>query len=212
MSVVLSGAAPAGADLISFHTDCVRIPPAAVAAGAPAGGHALRYFVTTDGDILSVNNVQITLHPDAQLFNDPAGDPLNANPPNPLLLPFFPALSVDSWITTPGQQTVRLGPDLPGDGTTTFGDTTNDGPVTNFQFAQLTIPMGVLLNFTGQISIVDSSGTNVFSQAFSIPLPLNFDDHFCIPEPAIPTLAGFALLGGASLRRRAGALDKHPLT
>jgi hypothetical protein len=89
----------------------------------------------------------------------------------------------DTWIDTPGVG-ARLGPDLPGDGTTTIGDTTNDGPVSDFVFAQLTVPHGHQFRFEGRISIAGQQPGTVFDQPFSFTT---------IPEPASGWLAACAL-------------------
>jgi hypothetical protein len=168
---------------------------AAQGGSAPAGGKVFQWRVTTDGDILSINNVKITLDPGVSLYNNTFGDASNANPGNPALVLAFPPLAADSWITTPSPTTSRLGPDLPGDGTTTFGDTSNDGAQTNFVFAQLTVPQGAKGKFQGRVSIAGGGGTTVFSQEFDLPIG--------VPEPTTVALAGMGLIGFVALRRRA---------
>jgi hypothetical protein len=151
-----------------------------------ANGGVYQYKVTTDGDILSVNNIKITFlsSPGGPLWNHMAGDAQNSNKPNPILLPAFWTLMDDTWIDTPGDGS-RLGPDLPGDGTTTIGDLSDDGPVTDFLFAQLTVPEGHQFRFEGRISIAGTGGTHVFTQ------PFNFTT--IIPEPSAALLAACAL-------------------
>jgi hypothetical protein len=163
---------------------------------APAGGGVYQFRVTTDGDILSVNNIQITLEGGATLFNNTFGDASNANPPAPGLEAAFPSILADSWITTPASTTSRLGPDLPGDGTTTFGDTVDSGPQNNFMFAQLTVPAGTVGRFTGRVSIAADGGASVFDQPFDLAI------GEVIPEPGSALLASMSLLGFAALRRR----------
>jgi hypothetical protein len=181
---------PEGAGAPTKHVP----PPPPSADGAPINGDVWQFKATTDGDILSVNNVLITIHfpAVATLYNHPFGDPSNAEPGNPALIAVFPSLDVDSWITTPGA-TVRLGPDLPGDGTTTFGDLTSDGPQSEFIFAQLTFPHGTVFDFAGRVSIASQTQGNVFSQSF----------HFSnVPEPAACWLAvSFVCIKLASDRR-----------
>jgi hypothetical protein len=107
----------------------------------------------------------------------------------------FPALSADSWISTP-DITAHFGPDLPGDGASSIWfDTTNNGPQTNFEFARLTLPQNATGTFNFEMNIAD--GAAVFSQSFSLALPT------AVPAPATLSLLGLALLRRAR-RRRAG--------
>jgi hypothetical protein len=203
-------ASEAAADLVTFNhphnpaftpvtrevTPAERDTPAAGGGGAPADGDVYQFLVTTDGDILSINQVQITLANGATLFNNAFGDAANAEPGNPALVAAFPSLGVDSWITTPGT-TARLGANLPGDGQTTFGDLTNDGPQSGFMFAQLTVPNNTVGTFTGRVSI---ASTATPGESFVQP----FSFQFGIPEPSTVVMAGMGLIGivAAGLRRR----------
>jgi hypothetical protein len=150
----------------------------------PYPGDVYQWSVTADGDILSVNNILINLLGSATLYNHSFGDPGNANKPTPGLEAAFPSIAVDSWIDTPGLGT-RLGPDLPGDGTTTIGDTEDNGPQTDFIFAQLTVPEGTIFSFAGRVSIAADGGGSVFDQPF-------FWTN--APEPPSGALAGAAVL------------------
>jgi len=163
--------------------------------GAPVDGDVYQWQVTTDGDILSVNGVLVTLDGGGTLYNHPQGNAANAEPGDPVFIGLLPALGVDSWITTPGN-TGRLGADLPGDGAdTSFGDTSNDGAKANFMFAQLTVPKGTMGTFAGKISIAGATGP--FVQSFSLPIG--------VPEPATLAMAGMGLVGmiGVARRRKA---------
>jgi hypothetical protein len=186
---------------------CYRnVTPAEIAAGVPADAQIRKYFITTDSDILAFENLQITKFPVASvLYQHPFGDEQNANPPNPALVPFFPALSADSWFDTPGL-TSRLGPDLPGNGQTTFGDLSNDGPQTKFQFAQLTYsPAATSVGLTFRASINSTTNPGVpYSQDFSIEDALT-GPVLCIPEPASWALAIAAMFAFAKSARRSAA-------
>jgi hypothetical protein len=191
-------AVPATADLVTFNTSVRKVTPAEANAGvagggsAPLNGDVYQFAVTTDADILSVNQVLISLSGGATLYHNAFGDAANANEGQPALIPVFPALGVDSWINTPGN-TVRLGADLPGDGVTTFGDLQNDGPVTNFIFAQLTVPEGTQGSFSGRISIPSTNNPGaIFNQPFSFQF---------IPEPSAFVMAGVGMAGALAAGR-----------
>ena len=193
-------ASEANADLITVSGGGLptrKVTAAEAGGGAPADGDVYEFRVTTDGDILSIFGVQVSLNGGATLYNNAFGDAGNANPPNPALVVAFPALSADSWVTTPAAVSNRLGPDLPGDGAnTTFADLTSDGPQNNFLFASLTVPAGTQGIFKGNVSILGSNGSP-FDQAFSFNLG--------IPEPASIAMAGMGLIGmiGVARRRKA---------
>ena len=156
--------------------------------GAPEGGTVIEFFADTDGDILALNFVNIELN-GAVLYDNTFGTAGAA--PNPAFFASFPSLEADSYITTPGGTSV-LGGGLPANGDDTFGDTEDNGPQTNFKFAQLTIPAGAMGTFSGQFDIVGANG--VFSQNFIEPLG--------VPEPTSLILAGLGLIGFVGTRRR----------
>jgi hypothetical protein len=100
-------------------------------------------------------------------------------------------LEADSWVTTPGA-TSLLGQELPVDGlNTTFGDLTDNGAQTNFQFAQITFAPGSTWKVKGRVSVAGATG------------PENFSFEYNIPEPASVALAGLGLIGVIAARRRA---------
>jgi hypothetical protein len=173
---------------------------------APVNGDVYQFKVTTDGDILSVNNISITLLGGATLYQHTAADIQDANKPQAGLEVLFPSITADTWIDTPGIGS-RLGSALPGDGTTTIGDITNDGPQTDFIFAQLTLPRGAKGTFSGRISIASQQPGVVFDQVFGAML---------IPEPSAAVLAAFGFplvrrLHSRRLERRDGSLKRTPL-
>jgi hypothetical protein len=164
---------------------------------ASAGGLTLesqiaKFFVQTDADILSVNQVLVTFTGGASLYQVAAPFGSNTEAPDPAFLAFNASLAADSWISTPGA-TSRLGGDLPGDGTGSWGDLTNDCAQNSFHFATLTIPSfasGARATFTGRISLAGDAG----------PEPKPFVLH--IPEPTSLGLIATSLLGLAGFRRR----------
>ena len=150
-----------------------------------------KFFVSTDADLLSINQVLVTSIQSLFQVAPPFGS--NTEPPDPLFVQLLRALALDSWITTPGD-TVLLGGDIPGDGTGTWGDLSDDGSQSNFQFAQLSFPTGTTGRFTGRVSVAGSTG------------PENFPfDFLIVPEPATSGLAAMTLLALAAIRRTASA-------
>lgn len=143
---------------VEFWSSLSSPSPEAVAAGAPVGGEIFDVFVTTDADILSINQVLI----DKDLFNVDSPFGSNTAPAPPEFVALNRALEADSWITTPGA-TALLGPDLDAtDGTSAFGDLSNDGPQTDFHFARLTAINESSLSFSGRVSVAGPSGPEAF--------------------------------------------------
>jgi hypothetical protein len=117
-----------------------RLPTAAqISRGVPADARIHEFLVTTDADIQEIDQVQIMLVPPAILYQIP--DALGGNdiePPRPQLEALLPELGSDSWITTPGlTHTGDNGGPFPVNWQ--WFDVTNDGPVTDFMFARITV-------------------------------------------------------------------------
>jgi hypothetical protein len=190
-------ASAAFADSITFHPGVRTASEAEAAVGAPTFGKVWSFFVTTDGDILSVGKIAITNSVGAPL--NPYQNVLGANngPAAPAILIAFPGAAADSYINTPGNTSI-LGVDMPGDGSdnSAWGDLSNDGPQTNFKFAQLTFPTGVAWKFTGQVSIGSPTNPgNVFTA------PVSFEAL----EPGSFLMAAVGLVAVRSFRRRFSA-------
>jgi hypothetical protein len=174
---------------VTFHDAQVSSPgPEAVAAGAPQGASIVKLFLTSDADILSINQFAAT---GGALFNVDPPFGSNNEPPAPAFIALNRALEADSWVSTPGA-TSLLGPDLPGDGdTTTFGDLVDSGAQTNYQFAQITFAPGSTWKVKGRVSVAGATG------------PEDFNFEYNIPEPASLAMAGLGLIGMIAVRRRA---------
>lgn len=152
--------------------------------GLAADSIVHEFFVTTDGDILRVGELNI----EPPLYNNSTGS--DTMPPNPVFVGVFPSLGADSWITTPGD-TATAGGGL-SDAGASFFDSTNDGPQNNFLFARLTTAPGDSGLFSGVISVAGATGPEVFPFSFQLG----------IPEPTSMMLFGLGLVGLGVTRRR----------
>jgi hypothetical protein len=169
-----------------------RSPSAAqISRGVPADARIHEFLVTTDTDILEIDRVEITLFGDSILYNIPSAQGgSESEPPSPVFETLFPELGADSWITTPGVTHTGdiIQPFAP---TQIWFDITNDGPVTDFMFARITVTSPGQFRITGRVGVFTSG--RVEHATF---------DFFTIPEPATFSLAGLGVLGLPALRRR----------
>jgi hypothetical protein len=128
----------ASAATVSVRTEFHDIPGCAVCAtpSPEVGGRVLQLFLTSDVDILGISNVSVIFPGEGELYQ--VGPPFGSNSeaPRPEFVALKPSLQFDSWLTTPGATTL-FGTDLPGDGTGTWRDGTDDGPQTDFQWGTL---------------------------------------------------------------------------
>ena len=165
-----------GAATVTFSESSFPISAEAIADGAPACGTTYDLFVTTDADILSIDQVLVSSH-GAELFQVPPPFGSDTAASHPEFIALRPAAEFDSWITTPGM-TIVLGPGLDAtDGTSTFGDLSDDGPQDDFHFARLTFSQGGSFDFRGRVIVGGANGPEAFP--FSI-------SGFGSSQPAFP--------------------------
>jgi hypothetical protein len=192
----LAFAQSANAASVTFGDVRYRYPThAEIAGGVPVDAKIRNFFLTTDADIISIGFLRIDTN--GTIYQHPGGS--NAEPPNPLLIPFLPALAADSWITTPGLTSI-LGVDMPGDGTanSAWGDLQNTGPVANFRFARLTIsPASANYSFDFEVTIATPAGPASFT-----PFLEDFASEILVPELASLGLSGIAFFGLAAYLRQ----------
>ena len=163
---------------VEFSVSTSPVSAEAEAAGAPAGGTIFDYFVTTDADILSVDQVLVDVS-GGSFFQVPPPFGSDTVAPDAAFLALNRALEADSWITTPGL-TNLLGPGLDmTNGTSTFGDLSNDGPQTDFHFARFGMPPDATGTFSARVTVAGASGPESF--------PLSFDLEV-VPDVLVPNL------------------------
>jgi len=187
-SVVFSQVGPGGGLPSRF------VAPSEAADGAPLYGNVYQFQITTDADILSIDEVTVVAD---SLYNHPTFDPTAIDPSLLLaVIALYPSVGADSWINTPGL-TTRFGPDLPGSIHTSFGDLSNDGPQNQFMFAQLTVSTGTAFTFSGRVTIGSTNPLQTFVA------PFNFTYFgFTSPEPSSAVMVGVAGVSLLAARRR----------
>lgn len=186
----LLGVSSSYAATVSLVGDPLGREPTAAELGGDAtlaGKKIYEFRVTTDSDILSVDEVVIDLN-GATLYQNAFGS--DSEPPLPALVAAFPALSADTWITTPAPDTAIAGGGFANPGSSWF-DSTDNGAQANFLFARLTTAgMGT---FSGRVNTLGPNGS-VDNFGFSMIIG--------IPEPATIAMAGMGLIGIVACSRR----------
>lgn len=155
------------------------------------------FFVTTDGGLAALEDIQVTGPAATKLFQHALGDASDAAPPNSVLITAFPALAIDSYLDLPGAgpgplNELENGPLLPGNGTQSYTVSTDFGPQSGFKFAQLSTRVPGQFHVTIAIHDIAAPG-GLFRQSFDLML---------VPEPTAATLALVATVGFAARRRR----------
>ena len=199
--VSITLATPASAATVTF-TSAMRYTTAAEIASDPAlaGQIVTNWFLSSSGDILSINKVTITIKGStngSRLYQHSAGS--DVEPPHPLFVGVIPALGADSWISTSGD-TGSAGGGFSMHSSSWF-DIDSNGPQTNFNFARLTTPLtsnGISFNFN--VSIPSDNGQVVASFPFS-GLAF-FEPSEISPEPSSGLLSAVGLVGLLAIRRR----------
>ncbi len=201
LAYALLGAAPDARASATSELKLYRPSPALVALGVPEDYLIGRFYVTTEFDIAYIGSVRVSST--EPLFQVPLPFGSIAEPPPPEFLPFDRRLNVDSWITTPGP-TRLLGTDLPGDGTGTWADFTDDGPQNRFWFAQITGPEAYT-TFEGALGLRNGEHLLRIPFHFSFPLSPPEGGYPVIPEPSARLLLAIGVFMAVGRGRRAAA-------
>ena len=144
------------------------------------------FFITADADILGFELTSIETA-DGVIYQHSFGS--DTEPADPAFVAIFPALGVDSFITTPGDTLILGGGfDNTGEGTDiAWVDLTVDGAVTDFLFARLTTEGGI---FEGTVTLRGTDGFETFPFSFSFGTYTNLTT---IPEPGAMFLTVLSL-------------------
>lgn len=129
---LVAGSSPARAQsspYFTFSQTSRLVTAEEIADGAPAGMIVYEFFVTSTTDITRISG-----RVDVPVYQHNLGS--EVEPPDPSLVLSMPALGVDTFVTTPGVTRIESGSGLQSGAS--WIDDSDDGPQTNFRFAQIT--------------------------------------------------------------------------
>lgn len=154
------------------------------------------FYLTADSDLIVIGVTSIETA-DGEIYQHPYGSDTDA--PHPALVAEYPSLAADSFITTPGSTGILGGgfEDIDSVGEVAWYDLSQDGPIEDFLFAQLTTEGGI---FEGDVYFYGLDGPESF------PFSFTFGDYSSltpIPEPSSLLLL---LLGLPFVKRVSNAL------
>jgi hypothetical protein len=147
-----------------------------------AGSFVHQFSVTTTTDIIQFSELIFAF--DMPIYQHSLGSDTEA--PNPAFVAVFPSLGADSYLTTPGLTAVATPGGLPIPPFTSgnaFFDSTDNGPQSNFRFAQITLPALTSGTFAGNIRVASDDGESVVTLPFSFTIT------------AVPEASAFLMLG-----------------
>jgi hypothetical protein len=163
------------------------VSSAEAAGGAPVGGTVHDFFVTSDADLLVLGP---TL--DFPVYKHSSNS--NHEAPDPELVDMYPAVGASSFLRLPGD-TVVLGGGFTVAGSA-WGDFSNDGPQSQFQFGRLTTTQAG--TFSGMFFVRGAQDPIVIPFSLALPgsgegLLASSSDHLSLaveePKPQPPTPA-----------------------
>jgi hypothetical protein len=152
----------------------------------PVGSFVHQFSVTTTTDIIQFDELIFAFDTMALYQFDAIVD-VDTEAPSSGLVAAFPSAGADSYLTTPGLTGVAGNPSEPFTNGNGFFDSSNDGPQSNFRFAQLTLPGLASGTFSGLIRVRSDDGLSVVTEPFSFTIT------------AVPEASAFVLLGAIVL-------------
>jgi hypothetical protein len=184
IGIVLNAAQRAEAATLELIRNSRPVTSEEVVGGAPVGGTVHDFFVTSDADLLVLGPAF-----DFSIYKHPLNS--NHEAPEPELVAMYPAVGASSFLRLPGD-TVVLGGGftMPGSG---WGDFSNDGPQSQFQFGRLTTTQAG--TFSGSFYVRGAQDPIVIPFSLALPgsgegLLASPSDHFSLavdePKPQTP--------------------------